>query len=123
MGRRVLVCGGRDYRDRVELFACMDALHKSNPISCIIHGGAKGADSLAGKWASERGIHCEVFPADWRFYGRSAGPIRNQEMLTIGRPDLVVAFPGGRGTANMVRRADDADVPVIELRDGNREGE
>ena len=57
-----------------------------------------------------------IFPADWIRHGRAAGPIRNEQMLREGCPDLVVAFhddPGlGRGTADMVRRALAAGVPV-----------
>jgi len=53
--------------------------------------------------------------ANWAGLGRKAGPIRNQEMLDQGRPNMVVAFPGGRGTADMVRRARGAGVEVIEV--------
>jgi hypothetical protein len=56
-----------------------------------------------------------VYPADWAKHGRAASPIRNQQMLDEGRPNLVVAFPGGRGTADMVRRARSAGVEVIEV--------
>jgi hypothetical protein len=56
-----------------------------------------------------------MFPADWEKYGKAAGPIRNQQILVEGKPDLVVAFQGGRGTANMVSRAQQAGVPVVEI--------
>ena len=58
----------------------------------VIHGGARGVDRLAGRAAVRLGIPVEVYPADWDKYGRSAGFVRNQEMLTVGRPDLVLAF-------------------------------
>ena len=61
------------------------------------------------------GLPCAVYRADWEGLGRKAGPIRNQQMLDEGKPDLVVAFPGGRGTANMMRIAREAGIEVIEV--------
>lgn len=111
---RVLVCGGRDFADRDWLFAVMDKLARERgPVSTIIHGGARGADTLAGEWAASRNCPAEAYIADWASQGRAAGPIRNKRMLDAGRPDLVVAFPGGRGTANMVRQAKAAGVEVL----------
>lgn len=81
----------------------------------VIHGGAAGADSLAGAVAAEMHIPTIVFPADWRAHGKSAGPKRNQQMLVEGRPDAVLAFPGGRGTADMVNRAKTAKIRVVEV--------
>jgi hypothetical protein len=81
----------------------------------IIHGGAAGADWCAGAVAELRDIPQSVFKADWKAHGRAAGPIRNQQMLDQGKPDLVLAFPGGRGTADMVRRAKAAGVEVREI--------
>lgn len=107
----ILVCGGRNYRDYTRLAKELDALAPTK----IIHGGATGADYLAAQYVTARGIACEVYPADWTQYGRSAGPIRNQRMLDLGRPNLVLAFPGGRGTADMVRRAFGAGIPVITV--------
>lgn len=112
---RVLVCGGRDYRDRKTLRDVLDGFHAATPFSSVIHGDAPGADTLAGMWALQHDILVEVYPAEWRRYGRSAGPIRNEKMLREGRPDLVVAFPGGRGTADMVRRAQKAGVRVEKV--------
>lgn len=112
----VLVCGGRDYADCEHLFGVLDLIHRKRPIDVIIHGNARGADSLAGAWAGSRGVGCMVFPADWQTHGKAAGAIRNQEMLDRGEPDSVIAFPGGRGTADMVRRARKAGIPVGEFR-------
>jgi hypothetical protein len=109
---RVLVCGGRDFSDREKLASALDAIHLRTPFSVLIHGAAPGADTLAGEWARERGIAVVPFPADWKGQGRAAGPIRNKRMLDEGRPDLVVAMPGGRGTANMVSQAENANVAV-----------
>lgn len=109
---KVLVCGGRNYRDWTMFSFFMDALEPKPTV--IIHGGAEGADFMAGKWATIRQVAQRVHEADWDELGRAAGPIRNQEMLDVEKPDLVVAFPGGRGTADMKRRARDAGVKIIE---------
>jgi hypothetical protein len=110
---RLLVCGGRDYTDRATVFAVLDRVHAHRPITCLVHGAARGADSLGAAWAISRGIHTEPHPADWLRLGKAAGPLRNAEMLATG-VDGVLAFPGGRGTAHMVRIAREAGVPVWE---------
>ncbi|WP_255015707.1 SLOG family protein [Cyanobium sp. BA20m-p-22] len=84
----------------------------------LLHGGARGADRAIGRAAFQLGWPVEVLPADWRRHGRAAGPIRNRELLelAISRAEalssaavpvsvLVVAFPGGAGTASLVREA------------------
>jgi hypothetical protein len=109
---RVLVCGGREYPERYRVKFALSDLVPSPTL--IIHGGAKGADSAASEWAIAVGVEERVFLPLWDKHGRAAGPIRNQRMIDAGRPDLVLAFPGGRGTADMVRRARAAGVPVIE---------
>ncbi len=111
---KVLVCGGRDYRDAAHVDRVLQQVGADERITVIIHGAARGADQLGEAWGLKHNIPLEAYPADWSTYGLSAGPRRNQEMLTKGRPDLVVAFPGGRGTADMVRRARRAGVRVIE---------
>jgi hypothetical protein len=116
MQQRVIVCGGRDYDDRQQLFEILDAAHMANPIVLLIHGAAKGADTLAAIWAKDSGVPCQAFQANWEADGKSAGPIRNQRMLDIGLPHLVIAFPGGAGTADMVRRAEYRKVPVARVR-------
>ena len=109
---RVLVCGGRDFADFAMACRTLDELHAETPISVVIHGAARGADTMAESWARSRGVAYERYPADWDRDGRAAGPIRNRRMLVEGKPDLVVAFPGGRGTANMVEQAAKAGVRV-----------
>lgn len=111
---KTLVCGGRDYADWRHIQATLAGLHEKRPISLLIAGGAPGADDLAARWAQFTKLPVSVFPANWKHEGRAAGPLRNRAMLTLGEPDLVVAFPGGRGTAGMVRLARDAGVEVIE---------
>lgn len=110
---RVLICGGRDYSDRAFMHRILGTLQEGTPkIREVIHGAAKGADSLAGEWAKQHGIPSLEYPADWQKHGRAAGPIRNELMLREGKPDLVIAFHGGRGTAHMCRIAKEAGVEV-----------
>lgn len=80
----------------------------------VIHGAAKGADRLAGEWAAYQGINVIEVPAEWDKYGKRAGFLRNQKMLTY-EPDLVVAFPGGAGTKMMIDLARGKGVPVLEI--------
>src|SRR6266403_304742 len=94
---RVLVCGGRDYEDRDAVYAELDALAKEHGWLTIIEGGAMGADRLAQDWARDRYHGTVKVVADWKVYGKAAGPIRNAKMLERGKPDLVLAFPGGNG--------------------------
>lgn len=109
---KVLVCGGRDFTDREFLFAVLDQFHQTEGIALLIHGAARGADSLARDWARARGVWIRSCPADWRTHGLAAGPIRNQQMLEL-LPDVVIAFEGGKGTADMVRRARKAGVRCL----------
>jgi len=113
---RLLVCGGRDFADGKALRRWMNEAVSEHKHVLVIHGGARGADALAGQIAKQAGIGCQVFPALWEKHGRSAGPIRNQQMLDEGKPDLVLAAPGGVGTADMVRRSRAADVAVLDKR-------
>lgn len=109
---RILVCGGRHYSDRVYAWGWLDQLHYGvEPVTEVIHGSATGADEIASGWAKSRGIKETAVPANWHLYGRAAGPLRNHRMLEL-RPDRVIAFPGGRGTADMTRQALDAGVTV-----------
>jgi hypothetical protein len=108
---KVLVCGGRSYLDHKRVFEVLDGLRPKH----VIHGGASGADRCANDWALVRGVRRSIYPADWTRHGRAAGPRRNQLMLDKEKPDLVVAFPGGRETADMVSRARAAGVRVMEI--------
>ena len=115
---RLLVCGGRDYRDRGAAFAALDgaksAAEKQGLSLHVVQGGAEGADGLAREWAQARCVPFTTYPANWNRDGKSAGPIRNQQMIET-EPDAVLAFPGGRGTADMVRRAVLHEIPVQDL--------
>jgi hypothetical protein len=110
----LLVCGGRDYEDGDFAFTVLDRIHTKRCITLIIEGGALGADRVARCWAISRSVPYVSCPADWNKYGKRAGFIRNGTMLADHKPDGVCAFPGGRGTADMIRQAKLANVPVYQ---------
>ena len=111
---RIIVCGGRDYANRARVWAVLDVLLAKFGFITVHHGGSRGADALVEQWAIERKVVCRASPANRDKYGRAAVPIRNRQMLDAGA-DLVVAFPGGRGTANMIKQARARGVPVREV--------
>lgn len=111
---RVLVCGGRNFQAFEFVYETLDEIHGDGDIDTIIEGGARGADEWARIWAREASVKLITVPADWDSQGKAAGPIRNQRMVDDFKPDLVVAFPGGRGTADMVRRAKAAGIKVMK---------
>jgi hypothetical protein len=129
-GYRIIVCGGRKYEDMGSVFIVLDSLPHPEHL-LLMHGAATGADSLAQKWAILRDARVKSYPANWgdlehddaiikktpsgRYYDVNAGRRRNEEMLKE-LPDLVIAFPGGNGTAHMVQIALDAMVPVYRFR-------
>lgn len=108
---RVLVCGSRDFNDK----DLMEDVLKRFNISCIIEGEARGADRLARDYAERQGIPVLSFPAQWDLHGKAAGPIRNTEMLRVGKPEMVVAFrgPNSRGTQNMINQSRKAGIAVV----------
>lgn len=143
---RILVCGGRDYgktetdegwivnQEEVDLlYRTLASIVKevrsekiSTPIT-IIHGNARGADSLASDFVKRcklskaevfQNVEEKAYPANWAKYGRAAGVYRNTQMLEEGEPDIVVAFRGGNGTANMVKQARACAVEVREIENG-----
>lgn len=113
--KRYIVCGGRDFSDWQFMMEKLDSLLRIDWNFVLVHGDARGADRMAGDWGNWRSVIVEPHPANWDLYRKKAGPIRNQEMLDTGI-DGVVAFKGGYGTADMVRRATEAGIPVWDLR-------
>lgn len=105
----VAVTGGRDYSDREHVFSVLDKLHQEHRFEVLVHGGAKGADALAAEWCNQAGVFQCIFPvtpALWSRIGKRAGPLRSHIMQVVTRPTLLVAFPGGEGTAGAVKSAD-----------------
>lgn len=131
---RVLICGGRDYgydknpvtkkltvnvaqwRRAFDIMEQLEvAADGAGKRLIIIHGAARGADHLADFTSNFLGIRAVAFPADWEKHPKAAGPIRNRQMLSEGKPHLVVAFPGGKGTADMCAIAEKAGVSVRRI--------
>ena len=104
---RVLVCGGRDFEGDV---SCLQFL----PISILIHGGAKGADMTADRWARSRGVHTARVDALWDLFGKPAGFKRNSAMLFL-LPEICIAFPGGVGTEMMINLCEKRGIPVVRV--------
>jgi len=137
---RLLVCGGRNYEDYGRVCKEIEAIcdekglwgpqdEHGNKLPCNLHiisgkGGhvdagppkkVFGADLLAIEWAICNWVPFTEYPAQWRVHGKAAGPIRNLQMLDEGKPVLVLAFPGGPGTADMVRKAYSRHVEVRRI--------
>jgi hypothetical protein len=121
---RVLVCGDRNWTDAqlIHDMLCDVAEGHLDRISCVIDGMARGADTLGHAKAERLGLDTERYRAQWDRYGRGAGPKRNQQMLTEGRPDLVLAFhddlDNSKGTRHMVGLARKAGVEVRVVQHG-----
>jgi hypothetical protein len=113
---RVVVTGGRTYQNRVHVFHSLDMLDELNPITFLAAGGATGVDTFAREWAEAHGVAWTEYPADWIGLGKMAGPVRNRAMLEQFLPDLVVAFPGGRGTGDCVRKAHMRNISVLKVK-------
>ena len=101
MKTRVLVTGGRDYRDYDKVSDTLTKLQAIHGDIVVCQGGARGADSLAKQWCEANNVDCVTYPADWSL-GKAAGPIRNAKMWNEFKPNVTVAFPGGRGTQGMM---------------------
>lgn len=110
------VCGGRNFSDRLLLADVLEQEIKAGDV--IVHGGAVGADSEAGRWAEHNSIQTIIVPALWGVFGRSAGMRRNAVIAALPLR-LLIAFPGGIGTAGMILLASKCGVEVHEvMRDG-----
>jgi uncharacterized protein YeaO (DUF488 family) len=108
---RVLICGDRNWIKKETIRKRLESLPWN---SIIIHGDARGADKIAGSVAEEMGLRVEKYPAEWQKHGRSAGPRRNIQMLSEGKPDLVIAFhtdiSASKGTKHMLKISQKAGV-------------
>ena len=116
MGKVVLICGDRDWINQRAIRTMLLRLHRDG-YTTVVEGAARGADRMARFHAEQLGFEVKEFPAHWDDSGKSAGVRRNQQMLDEGRPDRVMYFhndlDNSKGTADMVRRAHRAGVPVV----------
>lgn len=122
---RLLVCGGRTFSSS-DTFNWLEAnakseiyhvtgVHSDLTIDVLIHGGARGADEGGAEWGESEGAEVIEFKPNWEAYGKAAGPIRNNEMLFHGKPDVIIAFPGGKGTKYMIETAKKFGAIIIEV--------
>lgn len=114
---RVIICGSRTWTDERLLKQVIDDLREKDSLVQIIHGGARGADRLAGDYAKRCSLEVSEYVAQWGLYGKAAGPIRNKQMLDEGTPDLVIGFLDrplreSVGTRNMLEQAARRGVPL-----------
>ncbi len=115
---RIVTTGGRRYERRdVVSRTLMETFSSDRPktLYLVANGGASGADRLVEQWCRQRSFPFAKFLADWDSHGPAAGPIRNGHMIDIVQPDLVIAFPGGNGTADCVRRAERLGIEVRRI--------
>ena len=112
---RLLVTGGRNFDNRLIVFGVLLTFHEHCPITVLGHGDAPGLDRTAAEWAELVGVPVLAYRANWALHGPHAGPVRNAQMLRDFKPDMLMAFPGGTGTAHMVTLARKAQVPVAMI--------
>ncbi len=110
---KLIIAGGVAMRLSDEDLAKLDAIHAEHRITEVVSGGARGVDADGESWAGSRGLPVRVFPADWRRYGRGAGPVRNRQMAAYAT--AAVLFPGGSGTRNMLAEARRAGLVVFDF--------
>ena len=122
---RIIVTGSRHHTD-VEMVerGIDEAITLACPVGpaefVIVHGDAPGADRIAKEYAQRsRSMSDEPHIAYWERYGKSAGPLRNQEMVDLGA-SIMVAFPhpDSRGTWDAIRKAVDVGIPVLIFSEG-----
>lgn len=122
--KRILICGGRDFEDHEMFKTAMHYIAERYLEHTllgglldvtVISGGATGADQRAIEWAIGENVAYREFKADWNKHGKRAGYLRNKQMLEEGKPDLVIAFPGGKGTTMMIDLAAKAKVKVLKV--------
>ena len=113
---RLLVTGGRDYSDALKVDLILGKYLKlAGPAVTdllVIHGGARGLDTLAAEWCDRKGVPCIAMKAPWTAYNKAAGPIRNSWMIKYTNPTHCHVFPGGSGTEGTHKKAVEAGLVV-----------
>ena len=110
----LIIAGGRNWQPFKGVESIVDRIVREHGITCILNGGATGADEWASRYAESHNIDCIVFKAAWHDLGAYAGPSRNRDMALACDPltDGIVLFKGGKGTASMKREALRAGLPI-----------
>lgn len=118
---KILICGDRDWHDQYQIARRVHELCLKFELT-VIHGDCRGADRIGGSRAEAFGCTVRKYPAEWKRYGKSAGPIRNRQMLEEEDPDLVIGFHDdikkSKGTRDMLKIAAKAGK-FVELIDRN----
>lgn len=111
---RILICGDRFWNKPQRVLEELSRLHQAQGVTCVIEGEAPGADQAGREAARKLNISWEAYPALWKRYGRSAGPIRNRQMIVEGKPDYALAFhpdiTKSRGTKDMLAQLTKAGI-------------
>ena len=111
--RRIAVTGGRNFMNFLTIRKAFQEINL-NENDTIVHGGCSGCDQLCAEVAKEFKAKTEEYLANWNKYGRAAGPIRNEEMLK-SNIDMLLAFRGGTGTDNCIKKAKELQIEVREF--------
>lgn len=120
-GPVILVTGGREHSDPNAIHALVSRTLTEVAPAMVINGAAAGVDRWASLWCQHepaQEVACPVHKSGWHFHGKAAGSIRNGLMVAMCKAlgGSVLAFPGGRGTADCVRQARAAGLEVVEVR-------
>lgn len=110
---RIAFTGGRDYRNRQVVYHLLETLRPS--LEHVAVGDARGLDEIVRMACMNLNVVHTMYVAEWETHGRAAGPIRNKAMLLDGRPDILIAFPGGIGTENCIRQARELAITVMRI--------
>lgn len=113
---KVIIAGGRDYNFEKKDFDLLDYISTKWLITEVVSGGATGADVGGEQWATIKKLPIKKFPANWKKYGKVAGPLRNAEMAAYA--DAVILFPGGKGMTNMFENAKEFNLDILFVREG-----
>lgn len=111
---KLIIAGGRDYQLTEADYAKLNDLHHSHKVALVISGTASGADSCGEFWAEVNNISVERHRPDWERWGKFAGILRNTDMAVAA--DALAVFPGGKGTANMLKQAQERGLRVFDFR-------
>jgi len=111
---KTIIAGGRNVTDSLILESAIKELPWQ--ISEVVSGGAKGVDVMGEEWAEKNGIPVKVFKADWKTYGRAAGPKRNEQMAEYAEALLAIWDGKSKGTANMIKNAEKNGLVVHVFR-------
>lgn len=110
---KVIVAGTRTFDDYTLVEKAIEV--QGWEISEVVCGGARGVDTLGAQWAGNHGIPVKHFPADWDTHGKSAGPIRNEQMAKYADALVLVWDGESKESANMKKNAEKYNLPICEV--------